>query len=444
MPQKQTRALLSDYIKHSCPQPPFILPEFTSSCHQVERWWNSRAKIKLLCGGNQSGKSTTGGAYVAHILRSQPGGKSWACALDFQMTSILYDKLMEYLAPEEIHTIVWASRGRNIPFSLTHHNGHTVFFKSMDASPSKFEGEQISGIIWIDEECPKKVIYTSCLARTTKYGAPIIMTMTPLKGKTWVYHDIFQLAANRKAVQADKRKTNIYAETLSLYDNIFLPRERIDEVVDAYSEDEIPYRVFGKWAQLSGRVYPKFRYETSVIPYTQDLLGSCHTILKSIDFGRWKAVTWLGIDHNENVYVLREWKEAEYTLSEMADAIDRIESEMERRTDDTITDHAFQERYELEQYGIHCALADKSIRKGIEIMNRRIQHSSFFVCDSCPKTIAELEEYIYKEGTPEPKKGQDDHLADTVRYNVTESEQYCSGKFGDIPRIDSVAKSEVG
>jgi len=265
----------------------------------------------------------------------------------------------------------------------------------------------------------------------------------PHKGKTWIYHEIFQPAANRKAIDPQQQKPHIHAETITLYDNIFLSRDKIEAIVEAYSEDERPYRVFGEWAQLTGRVYPKFTRETCVVPYTNDLLNTCHTILKSIDFGRWKAVTWVGIDHNECVYVLREWKEAEYTISDMANAIHEIERKMERTTDDTVTDHAFQERFELGQYDIYCSLADKSVRKGIEIINRRIQKGTFFVCDTCPKTLAEIEEYVYNKDTPEPQKGQDDHLIDTVRYNVTEAERYCSHQYGQIHKIESVVPLEI-
>jgi PBSX family phage terminase large subunit len=406
------------------------VPIFTPSCQQVRDWWDSPASVKLLVGANQSGKSTTGGAYVANVARKKPGGLSWACALTFDMCRILYEKITEYLAPHEIKTIVWGSRAKKIPYSLIHINGHEIVFKSMDSGFQKFEGAQVDGVIWIDEQCKQRQIVTSCIARTTMTGAPIILTFTPLLGKNFIYHDFFK--------NQDK---NIFSTTITLYDNIFLNDASRDRTINLYSEEERPYRVLGQWAQLSGRIYKSFNREKHSIPFSQELLDSCHTIIRGVDFGTWKAVTWTGIDHNDNLYILREWKYTDYTIHEMSEAIFSIEKDMVRVSDDTVTDHSFQERYELERDGIYCTLADKSVQKGIEIIRRRLQNGSFFVCDTCPKTADEIEEYVCKEGSMEPKKGQDDHLCDTFRYGAVYAESYCYNKFGEIPRIESVAKS---
>ncbi len=440
---RRNQAIVAQALASALPPPspiaPSDIPHFVPTCEKVKAWWDHPAKVKMLCGGNRAGKSITGVAYVCHIARTRPGSLSWACALNFDMCGILFDLMRKYFHPSEIDYINWASRGKGIPHSVIWKNESKTVFKSMDAGFRKFEGAEVDGVILLDEECKEKRIYTSCVARTTGTPGQVILTMTPLMGKTWAYHDIFQKADGEK----------IYAETLTLYDNTTLARDDIDFIINFYSEEETPYRVYGEWGLVTGRVYRSFSEATHVIPYNQHIIDHLKVIIRSIDFGRWKAVTWIGIDENETAFVIGEWKYDECTMDTMAEEIWAMDEQLKvaGRIDDTVTDHAFQERFELSNSGIDCTPADKAVSLGIEICRRRIRNAagtiSVFVFDTCPKLTAELELYT-QDDFGKPLKGQDDHLTDTFRYNLVDLDEYCTMKYGQSPGIESAAPSVFG
>jgi len=416
---------------------PIILPPFTPSCQKVQEWWDAPNKIKMLVGGNQSGKSTTAGAYVADYVRNHPGCLVWAVAPNFEMTKICFDKLDEYFHPDEICEPIWAAKGKGIAYSQPHKNGGRVVFKSEEAGFRKFEAAQCD-LVWIDEQLKSKMVFTSCVARTTMTGGQILLSFTPLLGKThWSYKDLFL-------------NDNVFSRTISLYDNIYLDPKARDMQVAFYGEEELPYRVYGEWGILEGRIYKTFNEDVHVIPFDIELFGRIQYIIRGVDFGRWKACSWVGIDHDEDAYILAEWKNDECSIQDMAEAIISIEEEFgyafSHKIIDTHTDHAFQERFELEAHGIPCTPANKSVQLGIEIFRRRLKvhengRPSLFVCDNCPKTIEEIESYVSKPGTQEPKKPQNDHLIDGTRYALVELDTYCEGKFGELPRIQSAGKS---
>ena len=422
---------------------PSQIPQFTPSCDKVQEWWDAPDKIKMLVGGNQSGKTTTAAAYVADFVRNHPGCLVWAVAPTFDMTRICFDTLMLYFHPTEIGEPIWAAKGKGIAYSIEHMYGGRVEFKSADAGFRKFEGAQVD-LIWPDEQIKDKMVFSSCLARTTMTKGQIILSFTPLLGKQhWSYTDLFQ-------------KESVFTRTITLYDNIYLDPESRDAMIDIYSEDEYPYRVMGEWGILEGRVYKAFNADVHVIPRTQQLLDTIQTVIRGIDFGRNKACSWVGIDHNERAYVISEWKGQEYTIEEMADEIKAIEDEigpsLSHKVQDTQTDHSFQERFDLEKYSIYCTPANKSIDLGLTIIQRRLKvnktdnQPAFFICDTCPETISEYENYIFADDySMKPKKPQNDHLCDASRYALVELDEYCSYQYGLEPSelVISAATSEL-
>ena len=423
----------------------YDIPVFSPSCQQVEDWWNSDKRIKLLLGGNQSGKSTTGGAYVAAFARDHPNSLVWAVGLDFDRTRICFLKLQEYLAEEEIHLIVWASRNKGIAHSVRLTNGCEIVFKSAAAGFMKFEGDKVD-LVWIDEEIKDKQVLHSCLARTTMTQGQTVLTMTPLQGKTWLYYDY-----------VDKQHPNVFHTTMTLYDNPYLPKEQIDQMLSIYSPREIPYRVFGKWGIVEGIIYEEFSEETHVIPFDEAIVKRCNTVLRALDFGRTVACVWLGIDDYENLYILGDLKLVECYIEDFAALIEEKEFEiglrpLQRRQDIiTYTDHAFQERFELERYGIDCIPADKAVEVGIETVRRRLKVQedkkvNLHILDNCQQTVDELNDYQYdkaplgKEPSGKPRK-LNDHLSDCLRYAVVAADDYCEFRYDQY--FESAVKSEL-
>lgn len=430
------RSTLSNYQQIN----PTLIPQFMPSCEKVEEWWEAPNKIKMLVGGNQSGKTTTAAAFVADYVRHHPGALVWAVAVTFDMTRICYDALMDYFHPSEVAETIWAAKGKGIAYSIKHINGAEVVFKSADAGFRKFEGAKCH-LIWCDEQIKDKMVFTSCLARTTMTQGQILLSFTPLLGQQhWSYTDLFQ-------------SKSVFSRTITLYDNIYLHPEERDAMIELYAPEEIPYRVMGEWGILEGRVYKSFNAGVHVIPMTPELLDSIHLVIRGVDFGRHKACSWVGIDHNERAYVLEEWTGQECTIEEMADAIKAKEEAygpaLTHKIMNTQTDHSFQERFDLEKYEIFCTPANKSVDLGLTMIQRRLKvkqpenKPALYLCDTCPETISEYENYIYaNDYSMKPKKPQQDHLCDASRYALVEIDEYCSYQYGVEP--NELRDSDVG
>jgi hypothetical protein len=410
----------------------YHIPEFEIRSPKVQRWWDSKAKIRILSGANRSGKSITLGAKVLQIAREKEGSLSWMITLSFEMSGIIWKLMEKYLDPSEIYEPVWGNKRLAIPKQVKFKaNDAIIQFKSQEQGFLKFEAAEVDGAIAFDEEVLSRQLLSSALRATTGTGAPVLMALTPLQGKTFIYHDFFKKADGEF----------IFAETLELRDNKFLREEDFLEAENFYSESEKPYRLYGKWGILEGRIYRIFNTDRHCVPFSRDIVSQCHTIIRGIDFGRWKACVWLGITDDDKVYQLYEWKKDEVTIKQMAEEIKAIDRFLRREPTETVTDHAFQERFELDNYGIYCKPAKKSIKLGIEITARRFEDESLQLCD-CPQTEEEIENYVWgKDG--KPAKGQDDHLVDCQRYALVEAEDYCQYKYGMIPELMSACKSEV-
>ena len=106
-------------------------------------------------------------------------------------------------------------------------------------------------------------------------------------------------------------------------------------------------------------------------------------------------------------------------------AIDKISAHHETNDihiENTVCDHARQERAELEQHGIYTDAAQKDVDLSIAIMNRILKAQQMFVFrDRCPKLCEELENYRYADtrgGDKEQPLKVNDHSVDAARYAV--------------------------
>ena len=118
----------------------------------------------------------------------------------------------------------WIRLREKVPSMLTLNNGSTIHFKSYDSGPDKFQAEGVKGI-WLDEE-PPEMIFSECLARTIDTEGLLWMTMTPLKGRNWVYKRIYK---------ADN--PHIKHWTVTLHENKFIKPEEIEIAESIYTQD---------------------------------------------------------------------------------------------------------------------------------------------------------------------------------------------------------------
>ena len=68
-------------------------------------------------------------------------------------------------------------------------NNSKIWFKSCEEGREKFQGSSLD-FVWFDEEPPED-IYNECKMRVLDKSGEIFGTMTPLKGLTFIYNQIY-------------------------------------------------------------------------------------------------------------------------------------------------------------------------------------------------------------------------------------------------------------
>ena len=156
----------------------------------------ANAAIRALFWGNRVGKTEWGAMEVARYATAEhpnralePPYEIWCACPSFDaQEDTTQKKLSSYLPPSRIKKIT-KLRG-DIIRTIKLDNDVTIKFMSYEQNREKFQGAG-KRLIWFDEEPPKD-IWDECLAREEAgQDLDIILTMTPIKGMTWVYDDIY-------------------------------------------------------------------------------------------------------------------------------------------------------------------------------------------------------------------------------------------------------------
>jgi phage terminase large subunit-like protein len=122
----------------------------------------------------------------------------------------------------------------------------TAGFKSYEQGRLKFQGEPVD-LIWLDEEPPMD-IYSECLTRTTATGGKLMMTFTPLKGKSEVVIRFL-----------DEENPGRHVTTMTIYDAKHMTDqgpEALKAIIAAWPAHERDARARGIPLMGSGRVFP--------------------------------------------------------------------------------------------------------------------------------------------------------------------------------------------
>lgn len=231
-------------------------------CKKRNRW---------VFGGNRSGKTECGAAEAVWIARgnhpyrkNRPNVFGWVVSLSSQVQrDVAQKKVLSYLRPDWIDEIVMASGRRDSPehgvidqiiVKNTFGGTSVIGFKSCDQGREKFQGSSLD-FVWFDEEPPRE-IYEECLMRVADRRGDIFGTMTPLKGLTFVYDEIY---LNRR------NSPEVWYEFMEWADNPFLSKKEIKLLEQTLDETTLQSRRYGKFCTREGLIYPEFDESVHVI-----------------------------------------------------------------------------------------------------------------------------------------------------------------------------------
>jgi hypothetical protein len=311
---------------------------------KIRPFHTSRRPIRLLGGGNRSGKSHSGAAETAAYLL---GYRPWVLremglpqptepwkrpaslpdeALCFTAAGIrvqipntilcltglpakrgigetIAPKLRELLGP----LIADEKMGHaGVPAEMTLKNGSRVVFSSDEQRGLSHEGTSYHAV-HVDEPI-KRSSFTALRRGSVDFSAPMWLTFTPLgMNAGWMFRDLYS-----PGLREDQDR--IQVTTLSIYDNPYLPAEAVADFANDPTLDssEKEARLYGRFKHLVDRIYPNLDSEVHVVPgfvppdnwYTVQIVDP-HAV-------RPWFIAYGAIDPRGEGYLFREWPPGEF------------------------------------------------------------------------------------------------------------------------------------
>lgn len=425
-----TRHSLTELQKYNCGSKIHQKQLCFHKCQKRNRW---------VFGGNRTGKTECGAVESVWLARgNHPFKKNktnvvgWVVSVSRQVQrDVAQSKILQYLDKRWIKEIVMINGRKDsaqngiIDYILLENQSGGVSkleFKSCDQGREKFQGASVD-FVWFDEEPPKD-IYMECRMRVLDRKGEIFGTMTPLKGMTWVYRQIYLNP------QADQE---IWHEFISWQDNPFLDAQEIQSLKSVLGETELESRCDGKFGVSGGLVYPEFDQTVHVIepfdvpPEWQDYI--------SIDPGLHNPLSahWYAQDYDGNVFVIAEHYEAKKTIEYHAGKILEICKTLNWHTGhsgkpEALIDSASNQRTLASSKSVSELFFDlgvavnsnvnKDVFAGISAVKSHLKTADgrvrLFIFKNCVNMIREIKGYSWGDGDAPVKNN--DHAMDELRY----------------------------
>lgn len=269
---------------------------------QEEATASDRA-IRVLFWANRVGKTewgaqeTTRYATNNHPFRfiGEPVEIWCACPSFDAQEETTQKKLLTYISAKEIEHVEYL-RGRIIK-KMRLKSGTIISFKSYEQGREKFQGTG-KRLIWFDEEPPKD-IWEECFVRVEAgQQLDVILTMTPVKGMTWVYDDIY-LATNNP---------DLFVSTAGWDDNPYLTEGQKEQMSRGLSKTALQVRREGKFVKRVGLVCAWWDRTVHLKHY--DSLDRTWTWYEMLDGGFSDPAAWLliGVDNDNSVHVVNGFR----------------------------------------------------------------------------------------------------------------------------------------
>ncbi len=420
-------------------------------CNKRNRW---------VFGGNRTGKTECGAVETVYMARgnhpyreNKDNVSGWVVSLSRQVQrDVAQEKILKYLNKSWIEKIVMQEGRKDSPSSgvIDFILVKNVFggiskigFRSCDQGREKFQGASLD-FVWFDEEPPFD-IYRECQMRIVDKQGDIFGTMTPLKGLTWVYNEIYLNESQNK---------EIWHQQIEWEDNPFLSKNEIMQLSSTLSKEELEARRYGKFVNSQGLVYSEFDENVHVIEPFEIPIDWQDTI--SIDPGLNNPLSahWYAKDFDGNVYVVAEHFEAQKNIEYHANKIKEISGRLNwKRANNgmysALIDSAANQRTLSSEKNVVELFYDneilvnprvnKDLFSGISVVKRYLKSNDgkirLYIFKNCVNMIKEFKTYWWGGGDAPIKK--DDHCLDELRYylmNISSNLSPCKNDRNEIQK----------
>ncbi len=412
-------------------------------------------------GGNRSGKTECGAVETVWLARgihpyrpNKPNVRGWVVSLSTRVQKdVAQQKVLSYLQKDWIEDIVMVSGKKSnaesgVIESILVRNvfgGISVIgFKSCEEGREKFQGASLD-FVWFDEEPPQDV-YQECKMRVLDTEGDIFGTMTPLKGMTFIYDEIYVNAS------ADPEVFCIFMEWA---DNPFLSQSEIKRLSSTMSAEELEARRYGKFVDKDyGLVYPEFDVQVHVVsPF--EVPQSWYDKF-AIDPGLHNPLSchFYAVSPEGVVYCIREHYAPNTNIDAHIQSIKKIMAELNWNAsahggliDSASCQHTLASSKSVlelfQEAGIYASpKVNKDILAGIARVKSYLKNANgeikLYIFSCCTNLIRELKTYKWAGGD-RPVKA-DDHALDELRYYIMSKPQPAT--IAPAPKPDVLKEKE--
>lgn len=289
--------------------------EFLELMPIQQAFFDSKAIIILLFGGNRSGKTTpVSKKVIAEGLKRRM--KIWVCGETFSDSVAIQQKKISELVPKRrIKYGQYDEINGYTNRKLLLDNGTLITFKSYDQGAGAFQSDDID-LIWNDEEPPNDIIKEQKMRLIDRNGRMII-SMTSLKGVTDLISELYEDAdiietrfapLVNKELPVHSRKGPVEIFFLWTTDNVHIDQKRLALDVELMPQSDRLCRLYGMPMNLAGKIYTSFSKEVHVIP--DDIVpttgNQLWNVLDPHDRKPW-ALGWYLVNKNGSIYTVAEY-----------------------------------------------------------------------------------------------------------------------------------------
>ncbi len=402
-------------------------------CQKRNRW---------VFGGNRSGKTECGAVEAIWLARgnhpfrqNKPNVVGWVVSLSTRVQKeVAQDKILKYLNRNWVEDIVMKTGKKDAPeygviecivIKNVFGGQSRIYFKSCEEGRDKFQGASLD-FVWFDEEPPQD-IYFECRMRVLDRCGDIFGTMTPLKGLTYIYDEIYLNTSG---------DDQVFYQFMEWADNPFLNKEEIARMTSLMSVEELEARRYGKFLNKNNSlVYKEFDPSVHVIEPFNIPRDWQDTI--SIDPGLNNPLSahWYAVDYDGNVYVVAEHfaagKDVIYHANKIKEKCIELNWKHERNgMYGALIDSAANQRTLASSKSVtelfydNGILANPRVNKDLFSGINRVKsyfrnvdgQSRLFIFSCCTNLIREIKNYYWGEGENPIKR--DDHSLDELRYYI--------------------------
>jgi len=408
---------------------------------QVEFHKNPK-RNRWVFGGNRSGKTECGAVETIWLARgihpyreNKKDVFGWVVSLSTKVQKeVAQDKILKYLDKSFIEEIIMNTGKKNSPefgvidtivIKNVFGGLSRISFKSCEEGREKFQGTSLD-FVWFDEEPPED-IYNECKMRVLDKCGDIFGTMTPLKGQTYIYDQIYLNSNN---------DPEVFSLFMEWADNPYLKPDELNRLTSSMSEEELTSRRYGKFLSNNhSMVYKEFDPQIHIVepfPIPVDFYDQI-----SIDPGLNNPLSahFYACDYDGNIYVIAEHFEAGKTVDYHAEKIKSIAKSLnwkprkdgryEALIDSAANQKTLASNKSVTELFFENGIAvnpnvNKDLFSGISRVKLYLKNAKgeakLFIFSSCTNLIREIKNYYWGDGDKPIK--QDDHALDELRYYI--------------------------